>query len=352
MSVPLPISEASARRQRLVFHDLAVVDRDPQDLAARLAQHYDVLDYGVRPGFETDFLHRTSTAKVGQLMLSCGLTSPIMGTIGGREDVGSINLIFSGAVTYGADQREFLVNPQRPLFFAPSQTYNYIVDHHYNGIVFDIDLIRLRRTAAAMAGLGVSDRRFASDFDAMRAIQPSTVVVRELLQVLCRAFRMLDQQELHELGYVQHLAVDDLIYRNLALLLSPKLRYLLGSGSDGDSVKRSHREHVFEELLDWIDANLQSTITLTQLEQISGYSRRNLQLAFQQRFGCGPIQWVRRQRLDRAREDLLSADRTLTVAEIATRYGFSSSSVFSRDFRTLFKVRPSDALREGRRHQG
>ena len=336
-----------------MFHDrLALVDRDPQVLADRLAQHYDVLDFGARPGFEADFLHRTSTARVGQLLLSCGITSPIMGTIGGREGVGSVNLIFSGAVTYGADQREFQVNPQRPLFFAPSQTYNYLVDHHYNGVVFDLDLIRLRRTAAAMAGLGVSERRFASDFDAMRAIQPATPVVRELLHVLCRAFRMLDQSELNELGYVQFLAIDDLIYRNLALLLSPKLRYILGASSDADAPKRSHREHVFDELLEWIDANLQGVITLTHLEEISGFSRRNLQLAFQQRFGCGPIQWVRRQRLERARAELLLAGPELTVAEVANRYGFSSLSVFSRDFRAMFNVRPSDALREGRRHQG
>jgi AraC-like DNA-binding protein len=32
----------------------------------------------------------------------------------------------------------------------------------------------------------------------------------------------------------------------------------------------------------------------TEAMKRSGYSRRNLQLVFQHRFGCGPIQWVRR----------------------------------------------------------
>jgi len=344
-SAPGLDSEA-AGRQSLIFHDdEALVDRDPQVLANRLAQHYSVLDFGARPGFETGFLHRTATAQAGQLLLSCGLTTPIMGTIGQREGVGSINVLFSGTVTYGGDGQEFLVNQQRPFFFAASQEYNYLIDHHFNGVVFDIDLLRLRQTAAAMAGLGVSERRFVSDFEHMRAIGPTTGPVQELLQVLCRSFRMLDCQQLRELHCLEHLNVDDLVYRTLALLLSPSLRKILQDGSG----KALDRMRVFEGLLEWIDANLCSRIALSDLEQVSGYSRRNLQLAFQQRFGCGPIQWVRQQRLEQARQALLRADDAQTVSIIASRYGFSSASAFSRDFRAQFALSPSAVLREGRR---
>lgn len=333
----------------LLFHDrLAMVDRDPQALADRLAQHYAVLDFGARPGFEADFLHRTTTTRVGQLLVSCGVTTPIMGTIGAREGFGSVNMLFSGSVTYGGDGREFPVDIRKPFFFAPSQDYNYLIDHHYNGVVFDIDLQRLRRTAAAMAGFGVSERRFVSDFESMRMLQPSTPATKELLHVLTRTLRMLDQQELQSLGFLQHLQVDDLIYRTLALLLSPRLRHVLSA----ETPPASGRERIFEDLLEWIDANLHTSISLTVLEQFSGYSRRNLQLAFQQRFGCGPIQWVRRQRLERARQDLLHAGPEQTVATIASRYGFSSLSVFSRDFRSIYNLRPSELLREGRRPSG
>ena len=344
-SAPGLDSEAAAR-QSLVFHDHeALVDRDPQVLANRLAQHYSVLDFGARPGFESGFLHRTTTAQSGQLLLSCGFTTPIMGTIGQREGVGSVNLLFSGAVTYGGDGQEFLVNQQRPFFFAASQEYNYLIDHHFNGVVFDLDLLRLRQTAAAMAGLGVSDRRFIADLERMRAICPSTGPLQELLRVLCRSFRMLDCQELRDLRYLEHLQIDDLIHRTLALLLSPSLRKILQEDS-GNSLDRVR---VFEGLLEWIDANLASRIALTDLERVSGYSRRNLQLAFQQRFGCGPIQWVRQQRLEHARQALLRADDGQTVAAIASRYGFASASAFSRDFRAQFALSPSAVLREGRR---
>jgi AraC-like DNA-binding protein len=336
----------AAAKQNLVFHDHeAVVDRDPQVLANRLAQHYSVLDFGARPGFESSFLHRTATAQAGQLLLSCGLTTPIMGKIGRRDGVGSVNLLFSGSLNYGGAGQEFLVNQQRPLFFAPSEEYSYLIEDHFNGVVFDVDLQRLRQTAAAMAGLGVSERRFAGDLELMRAICPSPAPVQQLMRVLCRSFRMLDCRDLGELHYLEHLQVDDLIYRTLALLLSPSLRKILQE----DPARPLDRVRIFDELLDWIRSNLCSRIALSDLERVSGYSRRNLQLAFQQRFGCGPIQWIRQQRLEHARRALLTADQSQSVAAIASRYGFSSASAFSRDFRAQFALSPSALLREGLR---
>jgi AraC-like DNA-binding protein len=338
----------AAAKQSLIFHNHeAVVDRDPQVLASRLAQHYSVLDFGARPGFESSFLHRTTTARAGQLLLSCGLTTPIMGTIGQRDEVGSVNLLFSGSLKYGGAGQEFQVNQKRPLFFAPSEQYSYLVDDYFNGVVFDVDLRRLRQIAAAMAGLGVSERRFVGDLELMRAICPTSGPVQHLMRILCRSFRMLDSRELGEVHYLEHLQIDDLIYRTLALLLSPSLRKIL----QDDSARPLDRMRIFEELLDWIHANLSSRIALSDLERVSGYSRRNLQLAFHQRFGCGPIQWIRQERLEHARQALLTADQSQSVAAIASRYGFSSASAFSRDFRAQFALSPSALLREGLRRR-
>ncbi|MFM7548588.1 MAG: helix-turn-helix domain-containing protein [Cyanobacteriota bacterium] len=45
-----------------------------------------------------------------------------------------------------------------------------------------------------------------------------------------------------------------------------------------------------------------SSITLTNLEEQSHYSARHLQSLFRKKFGCTPIQFVRRQRLEEAME--------------------------------------------------
>ena len=161
-------------------------------------------------------------------------------------------------------------------------------------------------------------------------------------------FRSVDDDPSPAHDLIRNLGLDDVIYRLLALLLFPRLSQLL---EDRDLQAPSSRSRIFEELLEWIDANLQGPIQLSELEQVSGYSRRHLQAAFQQRFGCGPIQWVRRQRLERARQALLQPDADETVSEIAGRFGFSNLAVFSRDFHACFGLRPSDLLREGRRHR-
>lgn len=336
-----------ASGEKLLFHNqLAQINRDPEALAQRLAQHYPVLDFAPRQGHELNFLHRTSTCQTGDLVLSCGYTTPIRGTIGAQEGIGSVNLILSGNIRYEADGKEIVVDAQRPFFFSPGREYRYTISDHFNGVVFHIDLQRLRRTAASMAGLGVSERRFSQGLDLVRALQPRSRRSQSLLQVLRQTFRLLDHPGLERSGDLDHLAIDDLIYRNLALLLFPRLESLIQS----DDCKRSERERIFDDVLEWAIANLHGPISLSQLEEHSGYSRRNLQLAFQQRFGCGPIQWVRQQRLDQARQELLNPEPDDSVASVSKRYGFSSACVFSRDFKARFGLRPSEVLREGKRH--
>jgi AraC-like DNA-binding protein len=342
-----PSSSLDSPLIRLPFNNhLALVDRDPQALAQRLAQHYSVLDFGPCRGHESSFLHRTSTCKAGDLLLSGGYTTPIQGTIGANPGTGSINLLISGGVTYECSGRAFPLNPDRPLFFCPGKEYKYTINDHFNGVVFDINLQRLKQTAAAIAGIGISERRFAGQLDFERTIHSKDRRTEQLINVLRGAFRLLDQHVLGENGDLDFLNIDDLIYRTLALILCPNLSQITQS----DSTERSSREQIFEDLLAWARANLHTPIKLSQLELVSGYSRRNLQLAFQQRFGCGPIQWIRRQRLEQARQDLLLPAASDSVASIARRYGFSSLAVFSRDFRAHFGVPPSQLLREGKRH--
>lgn len=342
-------SDRAVAAQPLAFHDqAAVVDRDPEVLAARLAQHYSLLDFGPRPGFERSFLHRSVTASAGDLILTCGYTSPIQGTIGERTGVGSINLCCLGSATYQLDDRELQINAMQPMFFTPGQEYRYSVDH-FNGLAFHVDLARLHATAAAIAGLGASPRRFQAELEAPQVLLMNGGRHEQLLRLLRREFALLDDPSLEASAELSHLCVDDLIYRTLALLLCPGLIHPEAIGGRSGQVS-ALRERRFEELLEWIRAHLSEPINLTLLEQRSGYSRRHLQLAFQQRFGCGPIQWVRQRRLEQARLALLHPSMSDSVGSIAARFGFSSVSVFSRDFSNQFGLRASDLLREGKRH--
>ena len=205
----------------------------------------------------------------------------------------------------------------------------------------------LFRSAAAIAGLGASPRRYAGRFEVPRLIAFDEGRQQRLLRLLRRELALLDDPLLQEGPELSHLAIDDLIYRTLALLFCPEL----ASPPEASHrfLRSAQRERHFEELLEWIQAHLAEPMRLTALEQRSGYSRRSLQLAFQQRFGCGPMQWVRHQRLERARQELLQPGATDSVSEIAARHGFRNLSMFSRDFSSHFGLRPSELLREARR---
>ena len=340
----------SLARLPLVFHDQqAVVDTDPQGLATKLAQHFPVLELVPRDARANPFLHRASTAKAGELTLTSGYTSPIHGCIGENPGVGAINICYAGGAAYTVDGHSHSIHGEAPLYFNPGFAYSYNTDH-YNGLVLHVDLKRLQTTAATIGGVGISERRFAADLQRPQVLSMQGERQRELLGTLQRAFALLDAPGLEQQGELGLLQLDDLFYRILALALCPQLAQQSLSGHQrGDC---STRQRIFEELLEWIQANLRSPISLTQLEQRSGYSRRNLQLAFSQRFGCGPMQWIRRQRLDLARQQLLKPGPGDSVAGIAARFGFASLPAFSRDFHSVYGIRPSELLREGRRVHG
>ncbi|MCP9886744.1 helix-turn-helix transcriptional regulator [Cyanobium sp. ATX 6A2] len=169
---------------------------------------------------------------------------------------GSINFIFGGSIEYETGGLKLALNASCPLFFTPGQEYRY--------------------TAAAIAGLGVSERRFTQELSFARVVRRADQRRQRLLEILHGAIRFLDHPEQETDGALQ---------------------VLLCSGLEQQPARTPEqnggRQRIFEELLEWIRAHLHTPINLTQLERRSGYSRRSLQLVFRQRFGCGPIQWIR-----------------------------------------------------------
>lgn len=104
----------------------------------------------------------------------------------------------------------------------------------------------------------------------------------------------------------------------------------------------------FDDLIDYIRANLDQALNLTVLERRSNYSRRTLQYAFRERFGCTATQWIRSQRLDLAYRLLRNPGSEATVTSIAQACGYRSMSLFSIEFQQRFHRKPSLLLRESR----
>jgi AraC-like DNA-binding protein len=206
---------------------------------------------------------------------------------------------------------------------------------------------RLIAVAVDLAGHRLSParcrRRLAQPQPLQTAVVGSAGPLLASLDLQLRQCVVLPRRCQHEL-----VGLDQVILRLLALLLCGDL---IEAAADGPPQLRPHQTRLLliEELLVWIRANLHRPIPLAELSARSGYSARALRYIFQERFGCPPARWIRRQRLEAARTRLLSPAPGDSVSSIAAACGYAHLTQFSRDFHAAFRMPPSLLLREGRR---
>lgn len=138
------------------------------------------------------------------------------------------------------------------------------------------------------------------------------------------------------------LRLDDLLGRLIVMLLLPDLL------EPATAAPLTSEPFPHQELLTWLLAHLHEPISLSDMEKRCHFSRRSLQHAFKQHFGCGPMQWLRQQRLTRAKEMLEDPLCDLNLREVSQACGYLSQASFSRDFSARYGEPPSQALRRFR----
>ncbi len=94
------------------------------------------------------------------------------------------------------------------------------------------------------------------------------------------------------------------------------------------------------EAISLLERHYADPITLDELVEISGMSRRNFLRAFESTMGCPPIAYLIRLRIRQACKLLAQSEKNIT--EIAMAVGFTDSNYFSRQFRTLMNSSPRE----------
>lgn len=140
------------------------------------------------------------------------------------------------------------------------------------------------------------------------------------------------------------LGLDDVIERQVAALLHPGL--LRGEPADERRVRERGGRGSFDDLIDYIRANLDQPLRLSHLEARSFYSRRALQAAFRERLNTTPRQWIREQRLDLAMQRLKTCQGQASIRAIALACGYTTMGQFSTDFKRRFGLSPSAVRRQ------
>jgi AraC-like DNA-binding protein len=99
--------------------------------------------------------------------------------------------------------------------------------------------------------------------------------------------------------------------------------------------------------IDFIETAAEEDISVAQIAAAAHVTVRAVQLAFQHHLDTTPMRYLRRVRLERARDDLRAADPSCghTVTDVAAHWGFLSPGRFSALYRNTFGELPSHTLR-------
>ncbi len=121
----------------------------------------------------------------------------------------------------------------------------------------------------------------------------------------------------------------------LRLLLAPFLKsnFPATISNTMEGLKR------FQSVLEYIQENLDSPISLSELAGLAGLNPAYFSDLFRQLMGLSPIQYVNRRKIEEAQVLLLTTDKPLK--EIARWVGFSDEFYFSRLFKIITGLAPA-----------
>lgn len=121
-----------------------------------------------------------------------------------------------------------------------------------------------------------------------------------------------------------------------------KLMLYLRENTPIDNFKKLslQQEACLKQILKWIDDNLGSPITVTDIADIGNISPRECQRLFQRYLHLSPIKYLQHKRILAATKLLSATDDS--IINIAIECGFSSPSYFSKQFKLLVGMTPKE----------
>ena len=99
-----------------------------------------------------------------------------------------------------------------------------------------------------------------------------------------------------------------------------------------------NQELIIQDLQQWLEKNLDKSLSLDEVAARSGYSKWHLQRMFRSVTGDALGSYIRTRRLSRAASELCHKDQS--ILDIALQSGFDSQQSFSRAFKRQFSQTP------------
>ncbi|MCX7841488.1 MAG: AraC family transcriptional regulator [Clostridia bacterium] len=154
---------------------------------------------------------------------------------------------------------------------------------------------------------------------------------------LRRLFREIEDEFINKLPEYQLMIKVKLL--SILVVLTRYFGYIKNDGND-DSAKRKRDLLIVNKVIDYIDSNLASEISLKDLAGIAHMNSSYFSTFFKKYIGISPMEYIIKKRLSRAVEYLRGTDKT--ILEIACLCGFNNSVSFNKTFKKFIGKVPSD----------
>jgi AraC-like DNA-binding protein len=302
-----------------------------------------VLAWDLGPESEA-FYNQSGVVRLGDLTLLSTWGSSIDGLVEQKSQAQWILPYLAGTNSFKIETKTYIFRDSS-LYVPDNQLRMHLHCTLCSGVILSFNPVALVPVAAAIAGPAFDSIGFMAVLEQPRILGRRSDQRRQHLHDLLMQTLELIDNAMQALGDVnQMMRLDDLIKRLMVMLLVPDL-FQIGEPPSPTLASSGSGGFPHGGLVDWVMANLDQPISLTDLEQRSCYGRRSLQYTFKQHFGCGPMQWLRQQRLEKAMRLLQESGGQLSLSQVAQSCGYISQSSFSRDFLKRFGQRPSKVRR-------
>ena len=306
---------------------------DQMNLAAPGVNAYDPI------GSPSAFSSKFSTVKLPSIQLTTLVMSP---TYIDRSRVQSATLMFplAGDFNCFVAGRAHNCGPGLGSMYFPQNSGQFKGGGGTrNHVSLQFEPLLLEQTARAMLGLP-GNATLDLQLNHPR-VAPLAVAGQPFSAVLQHVGALVDLHQ-RDAKVLTQLGLQDMLYRHIAMMLRPEA-FL----PQADLPCTTASAALVARLCDYMHANLDACLTLTDLEVFSGLSARSLQLAFKKQLACTPMQWLTQQKLHTVRAKLVKADASASVTALAGAY-FPNQGDFARYYRRQFGELPSQTL--GRQH--
>ncbi|MBL1110808.1 AraC family transcriptional regulator [Streptomyces sp. 110] len=242
-----------------------------------------------------------------------------------------VSLPLTGNAIYQHGRETTTATPRTATVLSPDQPFRITMDGDYDQLIVRIDRRVMERVRDARAG-GPDDEplQFRLAFNTGSA---QWAVWAAAAQALLSSEDFLTQvRHSPRMGvYLEHLLAASLLEAQPSTAAEPP-----AEAAAPLYVRRAE---------EYIHTHLAEPITVTDIADHARVGTRSLYAGFKQHREVSPMALVRRMRLERVRHELLAADAgSVTVTEIAFRWGFGHLGEFSAAYRQRFGEIPSATL--------